>query len=230
MKKFIAFVFFAFFTTVVSYAQENVFIINGKQVENFDGSQLTGKKILSFLRQKTGGGELFVIHTDEILPDSLRNRKVNVKRKVSVIHQEATDTIAAANNSDGMGGKRHKVEVETTSFKTMPLIIVDGKEYGGSLSDINPDNIEHVYVYKAGSDVANDYGEKGKNGVMKIFTKATTGNIVYIINGKPTTYREISDIPASKISNINVLKRGSKAALKYGENGKTHDIVIIETK
>lgn len=48
MKKFFVITFIALFVAAASYAQENVFIINGEKIENFDGSQLTGKKILSF--------------------------------------------------------------------------------------------------------------------------------------------------------------------------------------
>ena len=66
MKKFFVLTFIALFATVVSYAQENVFIINGKKIENFDGSQLTGKKILSFNVIKNDKGDVYNIHTDEI--------------------------------------------------------------------------------------------------------------------------------------------------------------------
>ena len=48
MKKFFVLTFIALFVAAASYAQENVFIINGEKIENFDGSQLTGKKILLF--------------------------------------------------------------------------------------------------------------------------------------------------------------------------------------
>ena len=48
MKKLFVLTVIALLATAVSYAQKNVFVINGKSVENFDGSQLTGKKILSF--------------------------------------------------------------------------------------------------------------------------------------------------------------------------------------
>ena len=46
MKRFIVLTFIAIFAATMSYAQENIFIINGKKVENFDGSQLSGNKIL----------------------------------------------------------------------------------------------------------------------------------------------------------------------------------------
>ena len=199
MKKFFVLTFIALFVTVVSYAQENVFIINGKKIENFDGSQLTGKKILSFNVIKNDKGDVYSIHTDEILPDSLRNRPLKVTSKVQYITPKA-------------------------------LLVVDGKEYTGSINYIKSGDINSINVYKPGSDVANAYGEKGKNGVLKIFTKASKDNVQYVVDGKPATSQEVKDIAPSKISNVVVLKRGSKAAMDHGEIGKTHDICIIKTK
>ena len=229
MKKFFVFTFIALFATVVSYAQENVFIINGKKIENFDGSQLTGKKILSFNVIKNDKGDVYNIHTDEILPDSLRNRPYKVSTE---LHYITKDTLANGNNIN-KSKKTGKMEVEVTNFDMLnskPLIVLDGKEYTGSLNYIKPGDINSVNVYKPGSDVANAYGEKGKNGVLKIFTKASKDNVLYVVDGKPATSQEVKDIAQSKISNIVILKRGSKAAMEHGEIGKTHDICIIKTK
>ena len=229
MKKFFVFTFIALFATVVSYAQENVFIINGKKIENFDGSQLTGKKILSFNVIKDDKGDVYSIHTDEILPDSLRNRPYKVSTK---LHYITKDTLANGNNLN-KSEKAGKREVEVTNFDMLnskPLIVVDGKEYTGSLNYIKPGDINSINVYKPGSDVSNAYGEKGKNGVLKIFTRASKDNVLYVVDGKPATSQEVKDIAPSKISNIVVLKRGSKAAMEHGEFGKTHDICIIKTK
>lgn len=231
MKKFFVLTFIVLFATVVSYAQENVFIINGKKIENFDGSQLTGKKILSFNVIKNDKGDVYTIHTDEILPDSLRNRPYKVSTKLLYITK---DTLANGNNIN-KSEKAVKREVEVTNFdmdmlNSKPLIVLDGKVYTGSLNYIKSGDINSINVYKSGSDVANAYGEKGKNGVLKIFTKASKDNVLYVVDGKPATSQEVKDIAPSKISNIVVLKRGSKAAMDYGEVGKTHDICIIKTK
>ena len=231
MKKFFVLTFIVLFATVVSYAQENVFIINGKKIENFDGSQLTGKKILSFNVIKNDKGDVYSIHTDEILPDSLRNRPYKVSTKLLYI---TMDTLANGNNIN-KSEKAVKREVEVTNFdmdmlNSKPLIVLDGKEYTGSLNYIKPGDINSINVYKSGSDVANAYGEKGKNGVLKIFTKASKDNVQYVVDGKPATFQEVKDIAPSKISNVVVLKRGSKAAMDYGEVGKTHDICIVKTK
>lgn len=231
MKKFFVLTFIVLFATVVSYAQENVFIINGKKIENFDGSQLTGKKILSFNVIKNDKGDVYTIHTDEILPDSLRNRPYKVSTKLLYITK---DTLANGNNIN-KSEKAVKREVEVTNFdmdmlNSKPLIVLDGKVYTGSLNYIKSGDINSINVYKPGSDVANAYGEKGKNGVLKIFTKASKENILYVVDGKSATSQEVKDIAPSKISNVVVLKRGSKAAMDYGEVGKTHDICIVKTK
>ena len=44
MKKFFVLTFIVLFATVVSYAQENVFIINGKKIENFRRLATHGKE------------------------------------------------------------------------------------------------------------------------------------------------------------------------------------------
>lgn len=229
MKKFFVLTFIALFATVVSYAQKTVFIINGEKIENFDGSQLTGKKILSFNVIKDDKGDVYSIHTDEILPDSLRNRPYKVSTE---LHYITKDTLANRNNLNKLE-KAGKREVEVTNFDMLnskPLIVVDGKKYSGSISYIKPGDINSINVYKPGSDVANAYGEKGKNGVLKIFTKASKDNVSYVVDGKPATSQEVKDIAPSKISNVVILKRGSKAAMDHGEIGKTHDICIIKTK
>lgn len=228
MKKFFVLTFIALFVAAASYAQENVFIINGEKIENFDGSQLTGKKILSFIVIKNDNGDIYNVHTDDILPDSLRNRPY----KVTKLHLITKDTLANGNTIN-KSEKAVKREVEVTKFDMLnskPLIILDGKEYTGSINDIKSGDINSINVYKPGSDVANAYGEKGKNGVLKIFTKASKENILYVVDGKSATSQEVTDIDPSKISNIVVLKRGSKAAMDYGEVGKTHDICIVKTK
>ena len=231
MKKFFVLTFIALFVAAASYAQKNIFIINGEKIENFDGSQLTGKKILLFNVIKDDKGDVYSIHTDEILPDSLRNRPYKVSTELHIITK---DTLANGNNIN-KSEKAVKREVEVTKFDMLnlnskPLIILDGKEYTGSINDIKSGDINSINVYKPGSDVANAYGEKGKNGVLKIFTKASKENILYVVDGKSATSQEVKDIAPSKISNIVVLKRGSKAAMDYGEVGKTHDICIVKTK
>jgi TonB-linked SusC/RagA family outer membrane protein len=54
-----------------------------------------------------------------------------------------------------------------------PLIVVDGMVYGGSVNDINPDNIANLDILKDASATA-IYGSRGSNGVIIISTKRGT--------------------------------------------------------
>lgn len=56
-----------------------------------------------------------------------------------------------------------------------PLFIVDGKEQapGTSLDDLEADEIESIHVYKE-KYATGKYGDKGKNGVIEVITKAHT--------------------------------------------------------
>ncbi len=64
-----------------------------------------------------------------------------------------------------------------------PLIVVDGMAYGGSINDINPENVATIDVLKDASATA-IYGSRGANGVIIITTKhGKTGKPVTSYNG-----------------------------------------------
>ncbi|MGZ3938850.1 MAG: SusC/RagA family TonB-linked outer membrane protein [Flavisolibacter sp.] len=64
-----------------------------------------------------------------------------------------------------------------------PLIVVDGMAYGGSINDINPENVASIDVLKDASSTA-IYGSRGSNGVIIITTKhGTSGKAVTTYNG-----------------------------------------------
>ncbi|WP_353139631.1 TonB-dependent receptor [Pseudopedobacter sp.] len=56
------------------------------------------------------------------------------------------------------------------SANNSPLIILDGIPYSGSLTDIDPNNVESLSILKDASAVA-IYGSRGSNGVILIQTK-----------------------------------------------------------
>ena len=61
------------------------------------------------------------------------------------------------------------------SASSSPLIVVDGAPYSGSISDINPNDVESMSVLKDASASA-IYGHRGANGVILITTKKGTGD------------------------------------------------------
>lgn len=62
-----------------------------------------------------------------------------------------------------------------TGKTNQPLILVNGKESGQTLNNIDPATIESVIVLK-GEKANKKYGEKGKNGVIEITLKNTASN------------------------------------------------------
>ena len=77
------------------------------------------------------------------------------------------------NNSSQIGATgqiRIRGNRSLTNSANNPLIVVDGMAYGGSLNDINPDNIASVDILKDASATA-IFGSRGASGVVIITTK-----------------------------------------------------------
>ena len=80
--------------------------------------------------------------------------------------------------SYGEKGSKGVILVETKTAKNLsvkinPIVVIDGKEASDEdLAEIDPTQIANVTVLKAGSDAAKAYGDKGKNGVIQVTTKA----------------------------------------------------------
>ena len=65
-----------------------------------------------------------------------------------------------------------------------PLIIVDGIPYGGSLTDVNPNDVKSIEVLKDASAAA-IYGSRGANGVILVTTKeGVEGKATFSYDGK----------------------------------------------
>ena len=130
----------------------------------------------------------------------------------------------------GQAGNEGNSEKKSTKLDIEPMIIVDGEEYTGGLNNIKPEQIKSIDVFKAGSKVAESYGEKGRNGVVMIYTKDQPKAVVYVINGKTVTKTEVDRLKPDQIKKVDVLKRGSEPALQWGDDGRTYDIFKITTK
>lgn len=141
--------------------------------------------------------------------------------------------------------------------KNQPLLIVDGEiRENEVLSTIPPENIYSISVLKDEHSVV-EYGEKGKNGVIIVTTKAmgksvtpevgTTysgtkilsveggliDDILFLLDGKETKVKEVD---LSKIKSVKIIKDLSKAndeekeiIKKYGDRAKK-GIIIASSK
>ncbi|MDJ1495249.1 TonB-dependent receptor [Cytophagaceae bacterium DM2B3-1] len=105
---------------------------------------------------------------------------------VTNVLQAVQGSVAGVNISQGSSvpGSAPSVSVRgqnSINASTTPFIVVDGiplSKTGGSLNDINPNDIESMEILKDASAVA-IYGVNGSNGVILITTKRGT-------SGKPT--------------------------------------------
>lgn len=128
-------------------------------------------------------------------------RKKDVTGSTVSVKGETLNEIKAPNIFNQLQGRAAGVDIVTNSTQigstpdikirgsrsltgnNNPLIVVDGMAYGGSLNDINPDDIAGVDILKDASATA-IYGSRGSNGVIIISTKhGTTGKPVVSYNG-----------------------------------------------
>ena len=113
---------------------------------------------------------------------------------------------------------------ESVSFSNTPikqskyegLVIVDGKEMSSDeFSKMNAKDIASMKVYKAGSKVAESYGEPGKNGVLWITTKANkTSENIYFIDGRRVEKDEVDKLSPNKIASMTVKKEEGNSVIQ----------------
>jgi TonB family protein len=96
------------------------------------------------------------------------------------------------------------------------LYIVDGKEYEGKTGEIDPDNIGRIDILK-GESGFKLYGDKGKNGVVLIFTKSTNNQ------GDPIFYKvdTLPEFPGGETALRNFLA----SEIKYPEIARENGIL-----
>ena len=218
MKRFIITIFCAALFMASSSAQTSKttekYIIDGREITNFDGSQLKDKVILDYKIEP--GTECFVHRITTADGVKKSNKVVDITR------------IEIPNQADeGANKGKYKIVIK----KDKLLYIVDGVEKKNGLESIDPTNIASVTVFKPGSKEALSYGEAGKNGVVIIKTRKED-HIVYIINGKNATKIEVDKLAPNLIKNVIVMKKGSKAAVKIGgkKDGNQYDYISIKLK
>jgi TonB-linked SusC/RagA family outer membrane protein len=87
------------------------------------------------------------------------------------------------NTGGGGGGANAAASATNEDNLDAPLLVVDGIPYGGSINDINPDDIASLEVLKDASATA-IYGSRGSGGVILISTKrGKAGKTVFSYDG-----------------------------------------------
>ena len=157
-------------TLVVSYigmkTQEVAVKSNVKIVLEGDSEVLDEVLVVAY---GTAKKESFTGSAEVIKADKL------VKRPVANITKALDGAVAGVQSTSGSGQPGSGASIIIRGFGSMnasqnPLYVVDGVPYDGSISAINPNDIETMTILKDASAGAL-YGARGANGVVMITTK-----------------------------------------------------------
>lgn len=123
------------------------YIIDGQQVERFDGSQLIGKTVTDYrigLATKRSGGTVFRMHL------------------ISTTERKGTNTVS-------IKGDESRNAAPTSGNA---IYLIDGKVGGKEIFNaLKPDDIASITIYKAGSAEAEKLSGKKDASVFDIKTK-----------------------------------------------------------
>ena len=115
--------------------------------------------------------------------------------------------------------EKHGITLNGKPVKIMKyegLIIIDGKEATtNELSQLKAEEIAKMENYKAGSKVAESYGEKAEKGVLWITTKNNkTSENIYFIDGRRAEKDEVDKLSPNKIASIKVNKKEGNSVIE----------------
>ncbi len=191
-------------------------------------------------------GTMFIFSTETLQAQEKKEISKKEKSDIKVIGQKADDdakVIILEGNPNN-----ETIKQETNSKFEDVLVIVDEKKSNMSkLNEINPQNIDHISVFKGkeGEEIAKKYGEYAKKEVIVVKTKSNVSvvsselkgdiqkmdsmeNALVILDGKEIEYGKLNEIAPQNIESVSVLK-GEKATALYGEKGK-NGVIIVVTK
>lgn len=164
------------------------YVIDKQIVENFDGTQLEGKTISKYIIAYKDAGS--VVERKHVI--------FTCKNSVT-IGNVAINSTTNGNYLDG----NSLVSGDVFSG----IFIVDGKETSVHELVNVANDIEHINVFKPGSDVAKSYGEKGNNGVIVVTTKTNkNGGHICFVDGRRVEKSEVDKLSSDKIESMTVKK------------------------
>ena len=157
-------------------------------------------------------------------------KKRDVTGSVAQVKSEAILQAPTSDVSSALQGRISGLDVNdgelrirgnrSINGKNDPLVIIDGVQ-GGSLGDINPEDVESVDVLKDASSTA-IYGSQGANGVIIVTTKKAEKGKMSISYSGSVTGAMRSDHPDYR-SGSNYYNAAKDAAIAAGQWSSTSD-------
>lgn len=199
-------------TAAISAPADTVdtYLVNGRKIENFNGSQLENKVVTRY---------------------SIARAKGRAER-VHIISAKGTDEI---NNTIRLSQTPDLDGMSQSAF-TITYIVIDGKRAStDELKALAPDKIYSVSVLE-GDSAVKTYGEEAKNGAVIVTTKGSRNNItvtqtpvkvVYVLNGKIISKNEFDKLTPAQIKDMKILK-GKEQTRKYTDEDCS--VILVTTK
>jgi len=157
--------------------------------------------IISITTVKSGGPTVSVVSKKAM--EAAKRAKATTGK--AVVSTEKTKTIT--------GGKSRPGKVYFSARSGEPLIVLDGVvQTRSSLEVMDPNEIEAISILKDGA-ATSVYGEKGKNGVLRVTTKGkatktitATDPLQLIIDGEEHPMEALNSLPPGDIESMEALK------------------------
>jgi len=127
-------------------------------------------------KKKAFTGTASVVNNDQF-------KDLQVSSITNVLQGNASGVLVV--NSTGQPGENPDIRIRgigSVNAGADPFIVLDGAPFGGSLSNINPNDIESITVLKDASSTAL-YGSRAANGILQITTKSGKGTPKVSISG-----------------------------------------------
>ncbi|ANH81588.1 SusC/RagA family TonB-linked outer membrane protein [Niabella ginsenosidivorans] len=153
---------------------------NFKIAMQADSRSLNEVVVVGYGTQKRKDITGAVVSVDRKRLENLPNTNISQALEGAVPGLTVTQTAGGAEGNSNtllIRGKR------SITASNNPLLILDGIPYNGSLTDLNPSDVENIEILKDAS-AAGIYGSRGANGVILVTTKkGRSGKPVISYNG-----------------------------------------------
>ena len=170
-------------------------------------------------------GSVYSVKADEILQTPTHNAVEAIQGRVPGADILRSSGTPGASSTVSIRGNRSITSRENLAERNGPLYVIDGYQ-GGSINDLNPNDIESIEVLKDASSTA-IYGALGGNGVIIVTTKkGAAGKARVDYNG----YYGFSDysFPQSRIGDDYVRLRREAARTTGLWTSEADDAVIFD--
>ncbi|MDO4930255.1 MAG: SusC/RagA family TonB-linked outer membrane protein [Bacteroidales bacterium] len=173
---------------------------------------IAGNVTVTLVASETKLGEVYVVAYGKATKSSFTGAATQIKGE-RLEEKSTTEMTGALQgevagvqvvNSDGNPGASSEIYIRgigSLFSSSQPLIILDGVPYGGTLSGIDPKDIESINIMKDATASAL-YGSRGANGVVIVTTKhgaksklAVQADVKYTVSGRWLPTYDVIDSP-----------------------------------